>query len=116
MQEISSNPYSEVCFWFGGSYDQFRLLGKLMCISAEEMDPELQQVGSPSLSNASGCQAAEANYKLKTNLSVMQARVEAWKNMDNADPGRQHPCWPHPRTARVEDDTVFEEQVRTLQV
>ena len=41
-----------------------------------------------------------------------QLRAEAWANLPNSDPGRQHPNWPQPRGPRVKDAAAFAEIVR----
>lgn len=44
MQEIAHNPWGELVFYFKGTHDQFRILGKLQTITHDEMDEESQRV------------------------------------------------------------------------
>mmetsp|Transcript_4735 Transcript_4735/g.5967 ORF Transcript_4735/g.5967 Transcript_4735/m.5967 type:complete len:216 (-) Transcript_4735:684-1331(-) len=40
VKNLSSNPYSEVAWWFPGTSEQYRISGKVDIISADETDKE----------------------------------------------------------------------------
>ena len=44
MDHVKENPWSEICWYFTESREQYRLSGKLYIIKSDEKDAELKKV------------------------------------------------------------------------